>query len=227
MKIFNKPVGETPLGLIKRKKLEGAAYAGRLDPMAEGLMIVLDKDIEKKNRKVFENLDKVYRFDVLYGIETDTYDILGIPKIRKTKEKHEITSGEFIQPYPPYSYFRVNGKPLFYWARKGEIAKIKIPEKKVTIKKIEKLKKFSMNNNELLDYVKTRIIKVSGNFRQEKILNEWEKLLSKEQSFDCETYIALVSSGTYIRSIANQSGGVAIKIIREKVGEFSLEDVID
>ena len=51
-------------------------YAGRLDPMASGLLIVLAGE-ETKNKEKYLNLDKEYLFEVLFGFKTVTYDFLG------------------------------------------------------------------------------------------------------------------------------------------------------
>src|SRR3989344_2406007 len=76
-----KPRGETPLErlsnfLRKEKIKEKAAYMGRLDPMAEGVLLIATGDDIKK-REEFLNLDKEYEFSALFGFSTDTYDILG------------------------------------------------------------------------------------------------------------------------------------------------------
>src|SRR5690606_23219787 len=75
--------GETPLECIQRFRAENPSYAevsmtylGRLDPMAEGLLLVLAGDTRKK--KAYLELDKRYEFEVLWGFETDTYDMLGL-----------------------------------------------------------------------------------------------------------------------------------------------------
>ena len=51
-------------------------YAGRLDPMASGVLIILAGG-ETKNKEKYLALDKEYEFSVLFGFSTDTYDILG------------------------------------------------------------------------------------------------------------------------------------------------------
>ena len=74
-----KPIGETPLENLKKIKEEKkitnkCCYAGRLDPMAHGLMIYLvDKECKKINN--YLGLDKTYKFKRHFGINTDTYDI--------------------------------------------------------------------------------------------------------------------------------------------------------
>jgi tRNA pseudouridine55 synthase len=76
--------GETPLDVLKRLKNENPeykytpmTYAGRLDPLAEGLMIVLTGD-DCMKKDEYTNLSKQYEVTVLFGFQTDTYDLLGL-----------------------------------------------------------------------------------------------------------------------------------------------------
>jgi tRNA U55 pseudouridine synthase TruB len=82
--VIEKRVGYTPLQELE--VLKGAApelaqvpltYAGRLDPMASGKLLVLVGD-ECKKRRQYEKLDKEYEFEVLLGFKTDTGDVLGV-----------------------------------------------------------------------------------------------------------------------------------------------------
>ena len=81
-KILNlyKEVGETPLERLERFKKDNSeyanekmTYAGRLDPMAEGVLIVLVGE-ECLNKEKYLGLDKEYEFEVLFGFRTDTYE---------------------------------------------------------------------------------------------------------------------------------------------------------
>jgi tRNA pseudouridine55 synthase len=82
---INKPAGMTPLEALEslrasRPELAGApmTYAGRLDPLACGVLVVLTgEDVHSKEQ--FLGLDKQYEAEILFGFETDSYDILGIP----------------------------------------------------------------------------------------------------------------------------------------------------
>src|SRR3989338_8981283 len=78
-----KNLGETPLECLHRFKAEHSeyidtkmTYLGRLDPMAEGLLLVLAGNTKDKEK--YLSLDKTYEFEVLWGFESDTYDILGL-----------------------------------------------------------------------------------------------------------------------------------------------------
>ncbi|MBI5452916.1 hypothetical protein HY945_05645 [Candidatus Gottesmanbacteria bacterium] len=80
-----KPQGSTPLEAIKlvRKKFpelknEKIGYAGRLDPLAHGVLLLMIGEEITKQKDKFLNLPKEYEFEVVFGISTDTYDALGI-----------------------------------------------------------------------------------------------------------------------------------------------------
>ena len=80
---LNKEIGETPLECINRFKAENPsykderiAYAGRLDPLASGVLLCLVGD-ECKNRDEYQSLSKIYSFWFVPHIETDSYDVLG------------------------------------------------------------------------------------------------------------------------------------------------------
>jgi len=244
-----KPVGKTPLEMIRLlqryfREYEHSTlgYAGRLDPMAEGLLIILVDD-ENKKRKLYERFEKKYLFEILFGVTTDTYDPLGI-----VQSFYEITSdinsqiqkcatlipGLHDQPYPPYSSARVKGKPLFYWARTGMISTIEIPTKTIEVKhfEIEAIRKesFSKIYNSML----TNIHLVRGDFRQDEILHKWKEIYRNHEEIDCVVArcTAICSSGTYIRSLAHEigqntgTGAIALSIKRTQIGPFHLKDAL-
>ncbi len=243
-----KPVGATPLDVLYELQERNPgykdvrlAYAGRLDPMAEGLLLVLVGD-ECKRRDHYQKLDKIYEFEVLFGVSTDTYDILG----KITSTKHQIPNnlilqikkiipefiGEHDQPYPPYSAARVNGKPLYWWARQGRIDECNIPSKRVNIYDLKFKGYEEKTTKELETFVVSRINKVKGDFRQNEIKKDWDTFFKKymDQSFVTASFTIHCSSGTYVRSLAHEMGlelgvrGIALQIKRKKIGTFFKED---
>ena len=79
------------------------SFAGRLDPMAYGLMILLVGD-ECKKQDLYCGKDKIYEFNIIYGFETDSLDILGISKkIDKKVIDYKKLTGKKLQQYPVYS----------------------------------------------------------------------------------------------------------------------------
>ena len=82
--LLNKDVSETPLECLERFRGENPeyanikmTYAGRLDPMASGLLVVLAGGMVQKKEE-FLKLPKTYEATVVLGIESDTFDCLGI-----------------------------------------------------------------------------------------------------------------------------------------------------
>lgn len=239
---IHKPIGKTPLDMIsklkespnfKHKKM---SYAGRLDPMAHGILVLLtETDCFKQSE--FHNLDKEYIFDILIGISTDTYDILGdiiskqivpyILDINKCKSILYSNLGEQEQYYPPYSSQRVNGKPLWWYAKHKLLHTITIPKKKITIYELDLLHTQLISKNEIITKVTNDIRKINPNysFRQNDILDKWSTIYNIP--YHKLTIKAKVSSGTYIRSICNEFGKslgipcIAYNIHRTRVGSYS------
>lgn len=241
--------GETPLECLDRLRVEHPeykdavlSYAGRLDPMAEGEMLILVNDVNKEREK-YLGLDKEYEVDVLFGVETDTGDILGV--VNKTFQKRGDINflrssatlstteanispllksfvGTVTQKYPSYSSKAVNGKPLFQWAREDRLDEIEIPEKTSEIYSIELMDQYKLNSEEILEKVKERVGKVKGDFRQAEILRSWEDLLASKavESFNLIKIKVRCSSGTYMRTLAESMAlklgtvGIAWKIKR-------------
>lgn len=255
--LLNKKEGETPLDVLenfrnKYKKYKDVkmTYAGRLDPMAKGLLLILASG-EVKNKEKYLNLEKEYNFEVLFGFATDTYDILGKVTARKPacqsaggdltidvnkkdlekeiKKYFKSFLGESMQKYPIYSSKTVKGKPLFIYAR--EVEEVEIPERKIFIKKLKLEKIRTIDNKRLLKNIEKRIRKVKGDFRQDEILEIWKKELSQGQSlrkFMVASFKIRCSSGTYVRGIANTLGSklkipaLAFSIKRTKIGKYVL-----
>ena len=247
-----KRMGETPLERIKRFRLHNPeyakskmSYAGRLDPMAEGVLVVLVGE-ENKKREKYLNLTKEYTAEVLFGIETDTYDILG--KIIDMDKRHGLSDkirsaiehclsrfvGVQSQKYPAYSSKKVEGKPLFKWAREGRVHEIDIPEREIEIFSAKVLKLHTLSQYDLASLISERVGLVQGDFRQSEILAGWEKSLAKyvQRTFEVATITVSCGSGTYIRILAHELGGclktkaVLLALKRNSVGAYIVRDSI-
>ncbi len=242
--ILNKKEGETPLVALevfrsknKLYKNTKMTYAGRLDPMASGLLIVLAGE-ETKNKEKYLAFDKEYEFEILFGFATDTYDILG--KILKfssfNQDKKELEklvkkniknfTGKFVQKYPIYSSKTVKGKQLFTYARSGE--EVEIPTREVNVKLLKLINTRTISSKKLLENINKRIDKVQGDFRQKEILKLWDKYLcTNTTKYTVMSFKIKCSSGTYVRGIANSLGenigipALAFSIKRTKIGKWS------
>lgn len=246
---IDKPQGMTPLSSIELFRMHSPEYktvtlgvAGRLDPMADGLLLVLVGE-ENKKRKDYEKLQKTYRMELLFGFETDTYDELGL--IVTTSNPTGVTIQDvehavlkipqsFDQPYPPYSSKPVNGKPLYYWAREGKLDTITFPKKTVELyhRSVDMWR--TVSKIDLHAHVQSRIKRVRGDFRQEAILQLWEAQLASStiQSFPIATLSISCSSGTYMRGLAHMIGetigvpALAYSIRRTHIGQYSVDDAV-
>ena len=245
-----KKQGETPLQCLDRLRVERPefasltlSYAGRLDPMASGLLLVLVGEEANRNRKEYLHLPKSYEVEVLFGFSTDTFDVLGkVTDFKEydaenTKQKVEeviqdVSNFERME-YPPYSSKPVEGKSLFQWAREGLINTISIPKQKGKIDSISLIDAVFETPDMLKSEITNLISRVSGDFRQQEIVSDWnasfEKSVSKEYlilkfSIECQ-------SGTYMRSFADKLGkivgvpAIAFSILRTRVGEYLLTDI--
>lgn len=217
--VVNKKVGQTPLEalrlFVKAKRLSPAdkyCYAGRLDPMAEGVLLIL-ANASQEQREKYQKLPKVYEAEVLFGLGSDTGDLLGMPKRGKmiTIDYNKLSSvinkliPSIVLPVPAYSSVPVKGKPGFFHARAGK--KVEMPERKMEVKKVEIISLRLVSSSSLEKRIKSRVGKVKGDFRQEKILKAWGKLLSQSVNIYHVAKIKIhCGSGTYVRSLAEFLG---------------------
>jgi tRNA pseudouridine55 synthase len=217
------------------------SYAGRLDPMAEGvLLVVVGEENKKKNE--YLDLDKEYTFDVLFGFSTDTYDVLGLMEDAVTRASHKALRvpllmeyvaqlpGEQTQKYPPFSSKPLEGVPLFVKARKGELNKFDLPDHQIEIYDAAVTGTRRITDTELLADVEAAVKLVKGDFRQERVLHLWRDSVRVLYglSFDVATISIHCSSGTYVRSIAHELGEhigiptLAMRILRTRVGKYKV-----
>jgi tRNA pseudouridine55 synthase len=129
-------------GILRPRKI---GHAGTLDPLAEGVLIVLT-DEDTKRQSEFMGMEKEYVADVQFGATSETYDLEG----ELTYSGVEITEddlgrklnkvlkdfiGTYEQEVPHYSAVKVGGRPLYKSARKGQ--EVELPKKEVTVYSID------------------------------------------------------------------------------------------
>ena len=247
MAILNiyKPIGWTPLQTLEKLRVEHPEYkesrmlyAGRLDPLAEGVLVVLtDNDRYKREDFLFSN--KNYRATFLFGFQSDTYDALGIAKRGSDVDQSQIEQAlldlekTHELPYPAYSSYKINGKPLLWWARNNRLHEIEIPHKTMAVFSTNGIEINSQTSQETLAHITKNIETINGDFRQEEILSKWNELLNDDKEMITASISLHVSSGTYIRSLAHLIGqqlgcsALLLDLKRTKVGERSIEDSIN
>jgi len=104
-------------------------HGGTLDPFATGLLPVL---VGRENTREADALlagDKEYVLTIRFGSETDTCDLTGtvvargeapLPSDLAIREAMAPFVGEIEQEAPAYSALKHQGKPLYWYARRGE-----------------------------------------------------------------------------------------------------------
>ncbi len=239
-----KNIGETPLEALERFRVEKIktdadlaetwktipmTYAGRLDPMAEGELLILIGD-ECKNKDAYLGLDKEYEVEIVFGISTDTYDALGLATLVNETGANDLSInipsyiGKFTQAYPAYSSKTFGGKQLHELARSNQLPE-EMPKREVEIYELELLGSGEINSTELQTRIQTNIALVKGDFRQEEIKARWDVILHDEtKKFKILKIKVTCSGGTYMSSLAERmgvdtkKGAFALSIKRTKIG---------
>ena len=132
---LNKARGETSAkaAAAARKMLgaKKAGHGGALDPLADGLVVVLLGAATSLARFALGG-NKTYRAVVRFGFATDTDDAEGRPLAPEQKpdlarlaEFLPDFTGEFQQDAPRHSALKHQGRPLYYYARRGLEAPVK------------------------------------------------------------------------------------------------------
>ncbi|HYC83277.1 MAG TPA: hypothetical protein VEB60_01895 [Candidatus Paceibacterota bacterium] len=203
------------------------SYAGRLDPLAEGVMLVL-VDGANQERERYLGLDKEYEFEILFGVSTDTGDLMGLVQEVADpgvigKEAAEEALADFVgrrqQSSPRYSSPGIDGKDFV---------------KEVEIYEAEALSVGTIAGARILDSGSARIGSVQGEFRQEEIVSRWREVLKGKEAVEYPLVRMRVfaSSGTYIRVLAEEMGkkmglpALAFSIKRTRAGQHGVADCL-
>jgi len=226
--LVEKKRGDTTFSLVRHyKKLfpgEKVGHAGTLDPLAEGLVIILVGKATKKQPD-FLNLDKEYWVEAVFGLKSETYDLEGelkygfdekgicgladLTKERVGKCVEKLGKG-YEQTVPFYSAVKVKGQPLYRLARRKRTM-LTLPSRFVAIRRIEIV---SFSGGKAKD-AKTTIAK--GDPKES--LKYFPKVEFK----------MTVGKGFFVRSLINDIGdglgvgAVVTKLIRRKIGPYTLE----
>ena len=130
--LVHKPAGVTSHDVVElvRRKLgvKRVGHTGTLDPMAQGLLILLVGSATK-HQQTFQGHDKTYDAVLELGTQTDTGDALGspirtapVPPLEGARVEEVLASfqGALLQTPPAYSAVKVQGRPAYWWARRQQ-----------------------------------------------------------------------------------------------------------
>jgi tRNA pseudouridine(55) synthase len=251
--VLDKKVGETPLSCMEAwRRSAGLAsdipltYAGRLDPLASGKLLVLIGE-ECKAKERYQALDKAYDFSILFGVGSDSGDVLGLINSAETtsvtKQSLSVVlsqqTGTITLPYPVFSSKPVNGKPLHTWAVEGRLDEIIIPTATTHVYHLSYTSLTTMTRDEVFAQAQekvesiphvTELRKALGNdFRRADIRQrwqEWRDITPADTQFTLAHCQVICSSGTYVRSLAAHIGkqlntkALAFSIHRTRLGHY-------
>ena len=246
-----KHVGETPLEALERLRATLSiprevpmAYAGRLDPMASGKLIILIGE-ECKRQEEYHHFDKRYDVEVLLGASSDTGDVLGLVRSCESRivSPHDANRalrslvGDIELPYPVFSSKTVDGKPLHVWANEGRLGEIEVPVKRSSIYRTVLKGHRTLTKREVLAVVRAKIATIppvddprkalGADFRRERVYRSWDDVEQiGPDAFQLLSFSVTVTAGTYMRSLAGLIGeklgtcGLAYSIHRDSIGTF-------
>ncbi len=182
-------------------------HAGTLDPLAEGVLIVLT-DADTRKQDALMQTDKEYVCEIAFGAESPTYELEGPVSFSELPVDFSLKAqlppfikryiGQVQQTVPAYSAASVNGKRLYDLARAGKADLASLPKKLINIDSIEVLDFGTATlNDHVLPIAKLRVV---------------------------------CGKGTYIRSLAHDLGqdigvgALLLSLVRTRVGIYTLEN---
>jgi tRNA pseudouridine55 synthase len=147
--IIDKPEGVTSSGVVARLKsllsIQKIGHCGTLDPFATGVLVLCLNQATRIADQLLQQ-DKIYRFTMRMGAETDTLDhtgeITGIfsgspPSRRDLETAIADFRGAFIQQVPRFAAVKIGGRRLYALTRKG--IQVDLPSREVNVHRLELL----------------------------------------------------------------------------------------
>ncbi|KAJ3725866.1 pseudouridine synthase [Lentinula raphanica] len=250
-RLFEQPSGSLPQRKKKRSKKVGdvkLGQGGTLDPLADGVLVL---GVGQGTKKLTEFLDctKEYSTTCLLGCETDSYDSEGA-RVRVAPWKHvtkdkvvEALSqfrGEIQQTPPIFSALKMDGKPLYEYARNGIPLPRPIEPRTVTVHSLELVEwrgsdhAFSWPEKALTeDQKKAMEVAIRGIDKTATIKDELEPTVQDAERPTAFVIKMRVSGGTYVRSLVHDlahalgSAGHVVTLTRSRQGRFVLDPTED
>ena len=141
--ILDKPEERTSFSVVKEVqrllRVNKVGHCGTLDPFATGVLVLCLNRATRIADQLLEQ-DKIYRFTVRFGFESDTLDREGAivptysgPPLAEAALQSCLGRfrGAYEQQVPRYAAVKVQGQRLYEWSRKGIV--MAQPRRQVTI----------------------------------------------------------------------------------------------
>ncbi|MDX2176823.1 MAG: tRNA pseudouridine(55) synthase TruB [Candidatus Sumerlaeia bacterium] len=141
--LVDKPAGMTSHDVVDELRqlcrTRRVGHAGTLDPIADGLLILMAGEATKLS-EYLQSTDKQYEGAMRLGFVSDTYDSDGnvqpgpggrIPSLEALQEIADDLTGTVKQVPPPFSAKKVAGKKLYEYARAGKLVEVEAREVEV------------------------------------------------------------------------------------------------
>ncbi|TFK55119.1 pseudouridine synthase [Heliocybe sulcata] len=218
---------------------------GTLDPLADGVLVL---GVGKGTKSLSEFLDctKEYRTTCLLGCETDSYDSEGAqvrlaPWKHVTRESVENALSQFrgdIEQKPPvFSALKMDGKPLYEYARKGIPLPRPIEKRPVTVLELEIVEwlgsehEFKYPEKKFSDEEKEALAKSLQGVEGDVPVQDEVEIDAKANPQTPTAFVLRmkVSGGTYVRSLVHDlahavgSAGHVVTLTRTRQGRFALD----
>jgi len=248
--VIDKPVGigSTPVVSAVKRALRDGGYAkvkvghgGTLDPLASGVLpIALGEATKLAGRMLDAN--KGYAFTIRFGEETGTLDLEGEvvarskvrPSLVQIEDVLARFAGEIMQVPPAYSALMIDGKRAYARARAGE--DVPMIERQVTVHALSSspTRGGGPLPQAVVEGGSDRMQALAGSARAESPLHHAAHGPPPRagEELNQVTLIALVSKGTYIRSLARDIAralgtvGHVTMLRRTHAGPFTLTPAI-
>ncbi|VWX46809.1 tRNA pseudouridine(55) synthase TruB [Novosphingobium sp. 9U] len=245
--ILDKPVGlgsTQAVAAVKRNLREAGfgksvkvGHGGTLDPLASGVLPVALGEATKVTGRMLD-ANKAYEFTVRFGEETDTLDLEGAviatsdvrPSMAEIEAVLPRFTGPIAQVPPAYSALKVDGERAYDLARAGQA--VELASRDVTIYSLQILSHRERGTARAAsggegvspaDLVSCRAPSGSP---------DGLPLPPTGEELSDITLLAIVSKGTYIRSLARDIAqalgtcGTVTMLRRTKAGPFDLSHAI-
>ena len=227
--VLDKPLGlgsTTAVSAVKRILREAGepktkvGHGGTLDPLASGVLPIALGEATKLAGRMLD-ATKAYDFTITFGEQTDTLDadgaVIESSECRPTLEQIEAIlphfSGQIEQVPPAYSALKIGGKAAYARARAGEYVELKA--RSVTVHTLTVRHPRGSGGPAVLQGQKRDSCRRGNDGHVSEI-----------------TLSAIVSKGTYIRSLARDIAhalgtvGHVSYLRRTRAGPFALDQAI-